>query len=144
MRATAYIVSKDSKLEPKAVAGSVIYASQHYDYGLASEDTAVTGIEHRSFTLDPEGGYPFFTMPMRDVILRDESGDGVALTSASHPVPRGWSRVGNWLLRAWRWLTWPIRKHRVIETIEIELPNRIELPDRVEGRVLKLRGRTEP
>ena len=48
-------------------AGHTVYASAMYDYGLASDDTRMTGIEHVSVTLDPEGGYPFFTIPKVDI-----------------------------------------------------------------------------
>jgi hypothetical protein len=63
----AYRVLKDSEIEPKAKNGAIIYDCHYCDYGLASDDTRMTGIEHESFTFDPEGGYPFFTMPVRDV-----------------------------------------------------------------------------
>lgn len=63
----AFKVVKSSKLEPRATAGTVVYACLYPDYGCASDDTAIFGIEHRSFTLDPAGGYPFFTMPIADV-----------------------------------------------------------------------------
>lgn len=68
-----YRVLKDSKREPKAVAGMIIYDSFNYDYGCANDDTRLTGVEHKSFTLDPKGGYPFFTMPARDVDLMDDN-----------------------------------------------------------------------
>lgn len=64
---TAFKVLKDSKLEPQAKAGTTIYSCAYCDYGCAGDDTRITGIEHRSFTLKPDGGYPFFTMPVRDV-----------------------------------------------------------------------------
>lgn len=67
MTAAAYTVLKSSDLEPRAKAGTTIYKCTRPDYGVASDDTRVTGIEHVSFTLDPDGGYPFFTMPLRDV-----------------------------------------------------------------------------
>lgn len=62
-----YKVLKDSKIEPKATVGTTIYDCRSHDYGLASGDTRMTGIEHASFTLDPDGDYPFFTMPVSDV-----------------------------------------------------------------------------
>lgn len=44
-------------------AGVTVYMAAVHDYGLARDDTNCTGIEHVSVTLDPEGGYPFFTIP---------------------------------------------------------------------------------
>jgi len=43
-------------------AGTIVYDPKGYDYGLAGDDTRITGIEHVSVTLDPEGGYPTFTI----------------------------------------------------------------------------------
>jgi hypothetical protein len=57
---------KDSALEPKATAGATVYAAG-YDYGLASDDTEMTGIPHISVTLNSDGSYPFFTVAERDV-----------------------------------------------------------------------------
>lgn len=62
-----YTVIRASELEPKAVAGSIIYAYIGCDYGCSSDDTRIFGREYDSFTLDPEGGPPFFTMPVEDV-----------------------------------------------------------------------------
>ena len=50
--------------EPKAVAGTSVYSARGYDYGLASDDTRMTGVEHTSVTLDPNGDYPVFTIPV--------------------------------------------------------------------------------
>lgn len=63
----AYRLKTDSTLEPKAVAGSVVYPIRGHDYGSASDDTAVTGIPHCSVTLDRAGGYPYFTIPVQDI-----------------------------------------------------------------------------
>lgn len=51
----------DSKLEPAAKAGTIVYDPKGYDYGLASDDTRMTGREHRSVTLNADGSYPTFT-----------------------------------------------------------------------------------
>jgi hypothetical protein len=48
-------------------AGTIVYECGTHDYGLASDDSRYTGIEHISVTLDPEGGYPFFTVPLTGV-----------------------------------------------------------------------------
>jgi hypothetical protein len=42
-----YRMLKDSALEPKATAGAIVYAYAGYDYGLASDDTEMTGITRR-------------------------------------------------------------------------------------------------
>lgn len=44
--------------------GDLVYRLRSYDYGLASDDTAATGVEHISVTLNPHGGYPSFTIPV--------------------------------------------------------------------------------
>lgn len=63
----AYRVKKDSGLEPRAAAGSIVYSLRGHDYGLASDDTRMTGIEHVSVTLKPDGDYPSFTIPRADL-----------------------------------------------------------------------------
>ncbi len=63
----SYKVIKDSDLEPLAVAGTTVYDSMYADYGCANDDTRYTGIEHISVTLKSDGGYPFFTIPLRDL-----------------------------------------------------------------------------
>ena len=47
-----YVVLKGSRIEPKAVAGTVVFRPTGWDYGLASDDTRMTGIEHISVTLN--------------------------------------------------------------------------------------------
>lgn len=56
----------DSKLEPRATAGTIVYRCSGYDYGCARDDYAATGIPHIALTLDPTGDYPFFTHPAPD------------------------------------------------------------------------------
>lgn len=63
---------KDSPIEPKAKAGTIVYPCVKCDYGCASDDTAVTGVEHMSMTLSKNGDYPFFTVPMPDMEVVDE------------------------------------------------------------------------
>lgn len=48
-------------------AGTTVYASMGCDYGCANDDSRATGIEHVSVTLKSDGGYPFFTVPKRDL-----------------------------------------------------------------------------
>lgn len=62
-----YRVLKDSALCQDAKAGTVVFKQTMYDYGLAADDTAITGIEHISVSLKRHGGYPGFTIPLRDL-----------------------------------------------------------------------------
>lgn len=43
--------------------GDFVYKQKYHDYGLASDDTRMTGIEHVSVTLNENGDYPGFTIP---------------------------------------------------------------------------------
>ena len=45
-------------------AGTIVYKSPKYDYGLARDDTNHTGRPHISVTLNEDGDYPFFTVPV--------------------------------------------------------------------------------
>lgn len=47
--------------------GEVVYKQRGYDYGLSSDDTRATGVEHITVTRDPEGDYPGFTIAKRDL-----------------------------------------------------------------------------
>ena len=58
-----YRMLKDSKICAEAKAGVTVYKLLLNDYGLANDDTRLGGIKCISITLDPEGGYPFFTVP---------------------------------------------------------------------------------
>jgi hypothetical protein len=48
-------------------AGDTVFECVKYDYGCANDDTRTTGVEHRSYTLNQNGDYPFFTVPVSDV-----------------------------------------------------------------------------
>lgn len=43
--------------------GTVVYETRAHDYGLARDDTNMTGIQHVSVTINEDGDYPFFTVP---------------------------------------------------------------------------------
>lgn len=58
-----YRMLKDAINEPKAIAGTIVYACAKHDYGLSSDDTRMTGVRHISVTLNEDGDYPFFTVP---------------------------------------------------------------------------------
>lgn len=47
--------------------GTICYDFMRHDYGLASDDTRITGVPHVSVTLDPDGGYPSFTIVATDL-----------------------------------------------------------------------------
>ena len=49
--------------DPTVQVGDIVVKCKMHDYGLASDDTRITGIEHVSVTKDPEGGWPSFTIP---------------------------------------------------------------------------------
>lgn len=44
-----------------------VYNQKGYDYGLSSDDSTMTGIEHISVTLNSDGDYPGFTIPIEDL-----------------------------------------------------------------------------
>lgn len=50
-------------------AGTVVYAAMVFDQCLAAQETASTGIRHVSVTLQPDGGYPTFTVPWNEIEL---------------------------------------------------------------------------
>lgn len=60
----AHVLLKEHHGHP---AGTIIYHATGYDYGMASDDTRMTGVEHTSMTLEPSGDYPTFTVPYRDI-----------------------------------------------------------------------------
>lgn len=58
----------DSRIRPELVRGTIVYDYQSHDYGCGNDDTRMTGIEHGTFTIDPEGlASPFFTHPKNGV-----------------------------------------------------------------------------
>lgn len=63
----AYRMKTSSPLEPQATEGVIVFRGSGYDYGLAAEDTAITGIEHISVSLKRSGGSPTFTHPLRNL-----------------------------------------------------------------------------
>lgn len=53
----------NSSIESVGTIGRTVYACTGCDYGCASDDTRLTGVEHISVTLKEDGSYPFFTHP---------------------------------------------------------------------------------
>ena len=51
---------------PKTIVeGTVVYRCLRSDYGLSFLDSVSDGEPYISVTLDPNGNYPFFTIPVR-------------------------------------------------------------------------------
>ena len=48
-------------------AGTICYDLLMHDYGLASDDSRITGVEHVSVTLDETGDWPSFTVVKSDL-----------------------------------------------------------------------------
>ena len=48
-------------------AGITVYPSKKFDYGLASDDTDITGVHHISVSLTEDGDYPFITVPYKQL-----------------------------------------------------------------------------
>ena len=61
---TAYRLLRDRFGKP---AGSICYPCRYHDYGLANDDTRRTGVEHWSMTLNSDGSWPSFTVPVHEL-----------------------------------------------------------------------------
>lgn len=66
-RPTRYKMLRHSTIQHEAVAGTIVYSCIKHDYGLANDDSSMTGKEHKSVTLDRNGDYPYFTVPVADI-----------------------------------------------------------------------------
>lgn len=95
MQPTRYRMLKDSTIQPEVKAGAIVYECRKYDYGLASDDTYLTGVPHISVTLAADGDHPSFTVPERDLeeiasreLSRERLQDLAAEFSAVHRRPR--------------------------------------------------------
>ncbi len=62
-----YRMLKDSTSDQELKAGTIVYSCVMHDYGMAGDDTRLTGEPRISVTLKSDGGYPFFTVAERDV-----------------------------------------------------------------------------
>jgi len=47
--------------------GDLVYECTKVDYGAAESDSYYTGQKHMSVTLEEDGGYPFFTIPIHNL-----------------------------------------------------------------------------
>lgn len=48
-------------------AGTVCYRTKKFDYGMANDDSRMTGVPHVCMTLRSDGDYPFFTVPTHEL-----------------------------------------------------------------------------
>jgi len=67
----------------KHPAETICYYCRKNDYGCASDDTRETDIHHVSMTLNADGDYPFFTVPLHHLALATQ--EEVAAALASEP-----------------------------------------------------------
>ena len=67
MRLKKYRLRKDTTHlgDGNRLAGTIVYKSAKYDYGLSSEESRHFGEEFKSVTEDSSGDYPYFTCPER-------------------------------------------------------------------------------
>lgn len=63
----AYQLKTDSNPGSKPKVGTVVYLFAGYDYGLARDDTKITGVEHIGVSLKRGGRAPSFTHPLPDL-----------------------------------------------------------------------------
>jgi GH25 family lysozyme M1 (1,4-beta-N-acetylmuramidase) len=71
----AYRIKRADRAASEVDVGTIVRHCTGHDYGCANDDTRETGIHHVSVTLDPEGGYPFFTIPREDLEVVEPSHD---------------------------------------------------------------------
>lgn len=64
---TKYRLLTDSKIEAAATKGTIVYKCAKHDYGVASDDTLMSGVQHISLSLKSDGDYPFFSHPLREL-----------------------------------------------------------------------------
>jgi len=57
-----YRMLVDSTVEPSAKTGDFVYSCRYHDYGLANDDSRLTGKPHISVTLNEDGDCPSFTV----------------------------------------------------------------------------------
>jgi len=59
----SYVVTRADAANASVKVGDIVYDLKSWDYGLAGDDSRITGVPHVSVTLDPTGDYPSFTIP---------------------------------------------------------------------------------
>lgn len=65
----SYILLQDRVIDGELMGrvDDMVFECIRDDHGCANQDTRATGIPHIAVTFDPKGGYPFFTVPRRDL-----------------------------------------------------------------------------
>ncbi len=61
------LADREIRGEIMARKGEVVYDQMEHDYGLANDDSRITGIEHRTVTKNPDGKAPGFTVSVFDI-----------------------------------------------------------------------------
>lgn len=61
------VVRADRSANKDVQVGSFVYDCKGHDYGLANDDSRMTGVPHISVSLREDGDYPFFTIPEMDL-----------------------------------------------------------------------------
>lgn len=61
------VLRADRAADKSLAVGQAVYDCKSHDYGMASDDSRLTGIEHTSVTHKEDGDYPFFTIPVADI-----------------------------------------------------------------------------
>jgi hypothetical protein len=71
MRTPKSYTVKDTPVTGGAVGkvnkGDTVYELVAYGYGLASDDTRATGVQHISVTFNEDGSYPSYTIPAHNL-----------------------------------------------------------------------------
>ena len=62
-----FAIVKASRASAPVREGDIVFKCVKFDYGCASDDTRSTGTPYVSVTADPQGDYPFFTIPLEDL-----------------------------------------------------------------------------
>lgn len=68
------------------IKGTVVYRQSGHDYGLAGDDTRLTGVEHISVTLNKNGDYPGFTIPR--YLLEEITAEEAEKSTDNGPWPK--------------------------------------------------------
>lgn len=118
----AYRLLKNSDLCEEAVVGTIVYSQVGHDYGLASDDTRATSIEHISVTLKRSGGYPGFTIPKSYLEPCDAPALQVLTDSHVMEVCRPGEKAGTCRYLAMGVTGWSCEKHTSLAEV---LDNRV-------------------
>ncbi|WP_395449053.1 hypothetical protein ACHMW7_03860 [Aminobacter sp. UC22_36] len=67
MTVQAYVLVEQLELPEEALTltkGTMVFQCVQGTYGLVDSDTRMTGRPHIAITFDPDGGYPFYAVPL--------------------------------------------------------------------------------